>query len=678
MFKQVLLLVLGTMVAPVASADLPETDGEIVVTGSRLGRYVGHYALNGTIAAVSLTDDGRLTVALTGQSKGPPLRAVSANEFVADEVGVRLFFEGDGPKASRLRSQYRGGEVSGTRIADDATTDTLAAAKGAQVKSSWPADGPGAASIVTFQAGAETLVKSSWPADGPGAAAIVTEHGEIVFSGAQGLADVETGRPITVDTVFRLGSITKQFTAALLLKLVDDGKLSLDDPLSKFLPAYPEPGGHATIRQLLNHTSGIRSYTSLPTYIATMSRPHTTEQVIALFRNERADFEPGTDWRYDNSGYALLAAVVEAVTGQPWHVALTERITGPLGLSSIRYGVEEESIAARALPYSTSPGGVQLAPAIHMSVPSGAGALVGSVRDMARFAFALHHGKVVSAASYVQMIAPTALPNSRSVPYGFGLGTEELRGFKGIGHNGGINGGSTDSIYLPEKDLFVAVFTNSDRPQTPPGTVLRRLAALAAGNPFPTFEKTIVDVASLEPLFGVYALPGAGGEWYFYARGEQLLTRLGDSPEQPVFAAGNDRFFFGPGYFTWIEAKGSAAGTFTLSLHRGSADQVDLLVRKGPMPKPPSVAREVLERYVGRYQLQGTIATIGLTEDNQLTVQLTGQPAASPLRTVGPNEFAGDAVGVRLSFEGEEAKATTLKSRMGQLVNSGPRLPDGQ
>jgi hypothetical protein len=139
MFKRVLLLALVTIVAPAnaaqpvsepapsskksaaaAPADVPETSGEIVVTGSRLARYVGRYELNGTIATVSLTNDGRLAVALTGQPKGPPLRAVSANEFVADEVGVRLFFEGDGPRASRIRSQYAGSEVSGTRIADDA------------------------------------------------------------------------------------------------------------------------------------------------------------------------------------------------------------------------------------------------------------------------------------------------------------------------------------------------------------------------------------------------------------------------------------------------------------------------------------------------------------------------------------------------------------------------------
>ena len=201
-------------------------------------------------------------------------------------------------------------------------------------------------------ASAEAYVESAWPADGPGAAVIVTRGGEIVYAGTQGLADVDAGRPIDVDTVFRLGSISKQFTAALVLKLAEDGKLSLDDPLRKFVPAFPAPGADVTVRQLLNHTSGIRSYTSLPGAMseAITSRVYTTGDIIALIRDERPDFAAGSDWRYNNSGYSLLSAVIEAVTGQPWQVALEERITQPLGLATIRYGLDEDALANRALP----------------------------------------------------------------------------------------------------------------------------------------------------------------------------------------------------------------------------------------------------------------------------------------------------------------------------------------
>src|SRR5262245_3311190 len=171
-----------------------------------------------------------------------------------------------------------------------------------------------------IDAPAQAIMEAAFPADGPGGAAIVTRNGEVVFGSARGLADIGTGRAIDVDTTFRLGSITKQFTAALVLKLVDQGKLSLDDPLSKFVPGYPEPGGHATVRQLLNHTSGIQSYTAIPGWMveANTSRAFTTAEMIAEFRDKPAQFEPGTSFAYNNSGYVLLAAVVEVVTGKPW------------------------------------------------------------------------------------------------------------------------------------------------------------------------------------------------------------------------------------------------------------------------------------------------------------------------------------------------------------------------
>ena len=510
---------------------------------------------------------------------------------------------------------------------------------------------------------AEAFVEGAWPADGPGAAVVVTRGGEVVYAGTRGLADVGTRRPITLDSVFRLGSISKQFTAALVLKLVDEGKVSLDDPLSKFLPDFPAPGGQATIRQLLNHTSGIRSYTSLPgaQSEAATSRHYTTGEVIALIRDEKPDFAPGSDWRYDNSGYALLAAVIEAVTGQPWQVALEQRITRPLGLATIRYAPDENTIANRVMPYTMGPSGVAPAQKVDLSSASGAGGLVGSVRDLARWAQALHHGQVVSAASYAQMIAPTSLPDGRTIPYGFALQTGDVRGFKVIGHSGGIQGGVTDSLYLPEQDLFVAVFINSDMPHTGPGVATRRLAALAVGKPFPEYRPVALDPVALEPLLGRYKAAD-GREGRFYMRDGRLFTQVGDEPERPVLPSADNRFFYGPNSLAWFDAHREPAGGVMLEAHFDGSDRVVTLTRSGAIPPDPVVPHAVLERYVGRYELNGTIATIGLTPDDRLTVQLTGQPMGPPLRTVSAYVFAGDAAGVRIKFEGEGPKATVIRS----------------
>src|SRR4051812_16232302 len=260
-----------------------------------------------------------------------------------------------------------------------------------------------------FRSKADAYLRSAYPADGPGAAVIVVEHGKVVYSGGQGLADIGKKRKIEPETVFRLGSLTKQFTAALILQLEQEGKLSLSDPVSKFLPDYPEPGGHATIDQLLNHSSGIKNFTEIPRLMLSGRRaqPITTSQLIDIFKDEPADFAPGTKYHYSGSGYVLLGAIIEKITGKPWYVALNERITKPLRLATIRYGVEESTLPEMAVGYSSEAGKTVAASPLHMSNPHAAGSLIGSVVDFARWNEALHKGRVLNAAEYARMIAPT-------------------------------------------------------------------------------------------------------------------------------------------------------------------------------------------------------------------------------------------------------------------------------
>ena len=198
--------------------------------------------------------------------------------------------------------------------------------------------GAAAAPPADLGARADAIVGGRLSGRWPGRAVIVTRGGETLYRAERGLADVEARRPITPDSVFRLGSITKQFTAAVVLQLVQEGRISLDDPVSRFFPDYPQPGASATVRQLLNHTSGIQSYTGIPGWMVeeNTNRPHTTAEMIALFRDLPPPTPPGQAWAYSNSGYVLLGAIVEQVTGQPWHRAVAERIAGPLGLDDDR------------------------------------------------------------------------------------------------------------------------------------------------------------------------------------------------------------------------------------------------------------------------------------------------------------------------------------------------------
>lgn len=432
-----------------------------------------------------------------------------------------------------------------------------------------------------FSKQADRLLASSYPADGPGVSVVITEHGDVVYEATRGLADIRRRIPITPTTVFRMGSITKQFAAATVLQLAAEGQIRLNEAISTYLPDYPN-GRSITVAELLNHTSGIQDYTEIPNWMveANANRPYTTQQLIGVFKDMPPRFQPGEKWEYDNSGYILVGALIEVVTHKPWYEVVQERITQPLGLSTIRYGKDEPRIAAMATGYTKGSRGVAPSMKIDMSVPGAAGSLVGTPRDLARWADALHHGKVVNSSYYARMIAPTKLNNGSTVPYAFGLENGVLRGHSTIGHAGSIFGFATDSLYVPDQDLFVAVFTNSDSPQTPVETTTRRLTAMAVGSPFPTFSKVAFDPKKVVPMLGVYKFKEVTR--VFAMRHGKLFTKRSDGPEAEAFYAGRDRFFYGPTDLSWFKIGKDAQGRLVFQRHANGADEIDIGVRVPP------------------------------------------------------------------------------------------------
>jgi D-alanyl-D-alanine carboxypeptidase len=539
-----------------------------------------------------------------------------------------------------------------------------------------------AAPPADLQARADALVERTWPADGPGAAVIITQGGRTIYARGRGLANVEARTPISPDTVFRLGSITKQFTSSVIMQLVQEGRIGLDDPLSRFLPDYPQSGASATVRQLLNHTSGVQSYTGIPGFMgsdANTNRPYTTAQMVDLFRDLPSPTRPGEAWNYNNSGYVLLGAIIEQVTGKAWHEAVAERITRPLGLTTIRYGVGEERIPNMARGYTRDDDVVRLARPIHMSVPHAAGALTGTVRDLAGWAQALHHGRVVSAQSYAQMVQPAALPEGRTHPYGFGLGLGDLRGRATVGHGGGIFGFGTASTYVPSEDLFVAVFTNSDTHDIAPDVTMNRLAALALGDPYPEFTAVALDMAAVEPLTGLYRIDGATAERRFFARDGKLYTQRADGPPQEVFSAGGGRFFYGPASLTWFQIRPAADGAHVMEMHQEGAQQAERALRTGPVPAEAAAVtlpRNVLERYVGAYRMPIGQLTVAVDSEGALTAQLPGQPPVH-LDATSETEFRVREVGAALVFTVENGRVTRATIRQGGRELSGERVADG-
>ena len=523
-----------------------------------------------------------------------------------------------------------------------------------------------------FKAHADALLESSFPADGPGAAVVVVDDGEVVYSGGRGLADLETKRAITPDTPFKLGSIVKQFTAATVLKLAADGKLSLDDPVSRFFPDWPQPGAGATVRQLLNHSSGIQDYSKIPGWISrNRGRSWTTAELLGVMRDLPAKSKPGEAREYKNGGYVLLGAIVEKVTGRAWHEAIAEGVTGPLGLKTVAFAGSEAAMRTMARGYSEANGRAVPVPVADMSVAHAAGGLVGSVADLGRWAQALHHGKVVGAALYKEMTSPAMLADGSTRPYGFGFRLQQLRGRPVLVHGGAGAGLDADSAYVPSEDLYVAVLANSDEPATDSSILTRRLAALALGEPIPTFTRAEVPLASIEPLFGAYRRDG-GPAFHFFERGGKLFLSSGDN-QMEAFAAGGDRFFFGPDRLLWIKFDRKADGAHVLEVHEADSAGPERAVRSGPVPAPRTVAPELLRAYSGTYKTPTAEVTIAIDPNGQLTIQPAGgQPMA--MRPVSDSEFRVDAGGFRVVFHREGGAVDRFTMYRGAREMEGRRI----
>jgi CubicO group peptidase (beta-lactamase class C family) len=286
---------------------------------------------------------------------------------------------------------------------------------------------------------------------------------------------------------------------------VEQGKVSLDDPLLTYIDDFPDTGVNVTVRHLLNHTSGIPSYTGKEAFWEKSRLDLSHEQLLALVKDDDLEFEPGTGYKYNNSGYYLLGMVLEKATGKDYGDYLAETIFEPLGLEATSYCHNAPIIPHRADGYDLEDGELVNAAPLSMGPPFPAGALCSSVVDLMRWQRALVDGKVVSPESYQLMTTRTRLADGSEQNYGFGLGVGEIEGEGRIAHGGGINGFSTFLSYYPEHDLSIAVLTNSG--QGDPGRIEHRLFRKVMGLPDPDY--TVVDVATevLERYVGVYEMP---------------------------------------------------------------------------------------------------------------------------------------------------------------------------
>jgi CubicO group peptidase (beta-lactamase class C family) len=288
-------------------------------------------------------------------------------------------------------------------------------------------------------------------------AALVARGGEVLLSRGYGFDDREWKIPVKSDTKFRLGSITKQFTAAAILQLQERGLLQVGDLLSKHLPDYPQ-GGRITIHHLLTHTSGTPTYT-VPSARPDMVLPMSREQLLDRFQNQPLEFEPGSDWRYSNSGYYLLGVIVETVSGAPYEQYLQRNIFEPLGMSGTGYDRSEDVLPKRAAGYRRTKHGIENARYADMSWPYAAGALYSTIEDLYRWDRALAEGGILSDKSREQAFAKQFTKQGVG-SYGYGWAVGERLGRRYVEHGGGINGFSTMISRYIDDDAVIIVLSN--------------------------------------------------------------------------------------------------------------------------------------------------------------------------------------------------------------------------
>ena len=294
----------------------------------------------------------------------------------------------------------------------------------------------------------------------PGLALTVVKNGQTVKTAAYGMADLESHTPVTTDTVFEIGSITKQFTAAAVLLLAQDGKLSLDNKIVQYLKEAPAGWSQITLRQLLTHTSGLKNYTGLPGF--ELTRHLTQAQFIQQIAAYPLEFQPGGKWAYCNTGYNLLGYIIENVSGRTYWDFLRQRILAPLQMTATADRDPQALLPNRARGYQTNTAGQFINRDYDLTDIFAAGALASTVGDLAKWNAALDTGKILTPASRRQMWAPVRLNEGATHDYGFGWFLQPWRGHANIGHCGSTAGFSASLQRFPETGLAVIVLTNSD------------------------------------------------------------------------------------------------------------------------------------------------------------------------------------------------------------------------
>jgi CubicO group peptidase (beta-lactamase class C family) len=469
----------------------------------------------------------------------------------------------------------------------------------------------------------DKILRTQFKTNETGVSALVAKDGNVIYRKAFGKADLELDVDMTSKNVFEVGSITKQFTSVAILMLLEEGKLSLDDEITKFIPTYPTNGKKITIHHLLTHTSGIKSYTSMQRFGEVMTIDETPLKFIDFFKNEPMDFDPGEKYLYNNSGYFILGYIVEKVSGISYPKFIQERIFDAIDMKSSYYGSHKKLIKNRASGYQK---GAEFSNAqyISLTLPYAAGSIMSNVDDMLKWQTAITNNVFLKKATIDKAFTNYTLINGDEINYGYGWSINEINDVSTIEHGGAIPGYLSMGVFVPSKNIYVILFSNCGC-QSPTNTALE-IAALAIDKPRQGEENTFnLSTEQLNTWVGTYEFDNKVLRYITLKEGQLYSKREGSPQSFKIYPTSPNTFSFKEGFISYYFSMkdGKKVALFKNRINKEKGVYVD---KQAPKEKELiTVSADILRSYEGVFEIQPGFDLTITSLKNQLFAQATGQ-----------------------------------------------------
>lgn len=459
----------------------------------------------------------------------------------------------------------------------------------------------------------------------PGVAILIAKGDTVVYKKGFGYSDIKDKKPVTPETIFRIGSVTKQFTAAAILKLQEENLLNVNDKLSKYLPDFPR-ADEVTIHHLLTHTSGIHSYTSKPEFMSQVSSTISPDELINFFKNDPYDFSPGESYIYNNSAYFLLGYLIGKISGSSYADYLEKSFFDPLNMDHTGVHYAGIKLDNQAKGFSRNGASYELAIDWDMSWAGGAGALYSTVDDLLKWNNALFSGKVLNEESLKAAFTPVVLNNGEKPgfgDYGYGWQLSTYRGKDIFHHSGGLHGFLSQLAYFPQDKLTVVMFTNTSDPSVDFNPNKLAEAYLWKNmEPQPSYSATDIKPKNLDAFVGRYDFSN-GAVMKIVKKDEGLFAQLSGQPEFPIFPSSENEF-----YWKVVEARIKFVEDENGEVHNAIFNQngQELKVKRLPEDTIIDLNPLILDSYVGKYDFGNSMVVSVFKEKDKIFAQATNQP----------------------------------------------------